>query len=140
MLLAHETTYCDWFFVKISTRVELKGNRFASFIHSECDSSFSNAARVFRPTIVVVMNAARVINFDPVNILRYLNRGSGNDDHMSSVPECLVKLLGERVNLLDCLGSTESFCWAKAGAAKLIASPARVIINCIFIFSSGGLA
>src|SRR5208282_6477598 len=74
-LLAHQTTYCDWFFVKMSTRVELKGNRFAPSIHSECDSSFSDAACVFRPTIFVVMNAARVINFDPVNNFRYLNRG-----------------------------------------------------------------
>jgi hypothetical protein len=77
----------------MSTRVELKGNRFAPFIHSECDSSFSNAARVFRPTIVVVMNAARVINFDPVSILRYLNRSSGNDDHMSSIPGILGRSL-----------------------------------------------
>src|SRR5208282_3228424 len=93
MLLAHETTYCDWFFVKMSTRVELKGNRFASFIHSECDSSFSDAARVFRPTIFVVMNAARVINFDTVNIFRYLNRGGVNDDHMSSIPGLLGRSL-----------------------------------------------
>ena len=60
--------------MKLSTSVELKGNRFAALIHSERDNSFSNAAGVFRATIVVVMYTARVINFDPENILAYLSR------------------------------------------------------------------
>jgi hypothetical protein len=70
------------------------------------------------------------------------NRVVGEERRQGSgiaVIECFVKLLGERVNLFDCLRIDRVFLLGKCGTAKLIASPTRVISKCILIFSSGGL-
>ena len=79
-LLAHQPSYGDRFLVEISTRVELKSNRFALLIRSERNHSFSDTARMFRPTIGVVVNAARIIDLDAPDAFRFLNRVNGNTD------------------------------------------------------------
>ena len=53
------------------------------------------------------------------------------------VVDCIDKFFSERIKLLDYLWIHVSFCWAKTGTAKPIASPTRVSV--FSLFAPGGL-